>query len=84
MLVFYGFIAYILYAVIRFFNTLGKGGNATPQAKQVSGMMVKDDVCGTYLPKEEALTEKEKGHVYYFCSQECRRKFLESAHTRKS
>jgi len=82
MLAFYGFIAYIIYAVIRFFNTLGKGGRTASPPRQVSGMMVKDEVCGTYLPKEDALIEKEKGRIHYFCSEECRREFLESGHKR--
>jgi YHS domain-containing protein len=34
--------------------------------------MVKDEVCGVYLPKEEALKVEIEGKVYYFCSQECK------------
>jgi YHS domain-containing protein len=38
--------------------------------------MVKDEVCGVYLPKEEALKVEIEGKVYYFCSQECKDAFL--------
>ena len=38
--------------------------------------MVKDEVCGVYLPKEEALKVEVEGKVYYFCSQECKDAFL--------
>jgi len=38
--------------------------------------MVKDEVCGVYLPKDEALKVEIEGKVYYFCSQECRDAFL--------
>ena len=38
--------------------------------------MVKDEVCGVYLPKEEALKVEVEDKVYYFCSQECKEAFL--------
>jgi YHS domain-containing protein len=38
--------------------------------------MVKDEVCGVYLPKEEALKVEIEGKVYYFCSEECKDAFL--------
>jgi YHS domain-containing protein len=44
--------------------------------------MVKDETCNTYLPREEAILEKVEGKEYYFCSQECRKKFLEQVRTR--
>jgi len=40
--------------------------------------MIKDEICNTYLPKEDAVKEIHEGKEYFFCSQECRRKFLES------
>jgi YHS domain-containing protein len=39
--------------------------------------MVKDEVCNTYLPKEDAIRENIGGKEYFFCSKECRQKFLE-------
>jgi YHS domain-containing protein len=39
--------------------------------------MVKDEMCNTYLPKEDALKANYAGKDYYFCSKECRQKFLE-------
>jgi len=36
--------------------------------------MVKDEVCGTYIPREEALTETRDGVERFYCSEECRRK----------
>jgi uncharacterized protein len=37
-------------------------------------VMVKDDVCNTYIPKEEAIREVRDGRERFFCSEECRRK----------
>lgn len=39
--------------------------------------MVKDEMCNTYLPKENALKIKVDGQEHYFCSKECRDRFLE-------
>ncbi|MFQ6083088.1 MAG: YHS domain-containing protein [Candidatus Aminicenantia bacterium] len=38
--------------------------------------MVKDEICNTYLPKEEAIEVNFQGRKYYFCSDTCRQKFL--------
>ncbi|HNT00686.1 MAG TPA: YHS domain-containing protein [Candidatus Saccharicenans sp.] len=39
--------------------------------------MVKDEICNTYIPEDEALKEVKGGHTYYFCSEACRQKFIQ-------
>jgi YHS domain-containing protein len=34
--------------------------------------MVRDPVCGTFLPPEHAITLADRGSVRYFCSEKCR------------
>lgn len=41
-----------------------------------AGQLKKDPVCGTYVPAATSLHEKVKGELVYFCSPECRKKFL--------
>ncbi len=75
-IILYGFLIYIIYWLYRFFKALSKG--STPRvSKRPSGLMVKDEMCNTYLPKESALKADYAGKEYYFCSNECRQKFLE-------
>ena len=78
-IIFYAFFAYIIYQIIRFFQAINRRSkmSSPPRSKNPSGMMVKDEVCNTYLPKEDAIKEIQEGKEYYFCSRECRRKFLE-------
>ena len=38
-----------------------------------------DSVCGTYVPKSAAITEKKGGSLFYFCGADCREKFLKSS-----
>ncbi|HQO75819.1 MAG TPA: YHS domain-containing protein [Candidatus Saccharicenans sp.] len=37
---------------------------------------MKDEICNTYIPEDEALKEVKGGHTYYFCSEACRQKFI--------
>lgn len=38
--------------------------------------MVLDPTCQSYFPKEAALSVKKGNETIYFCSEECREKFL--------
>lgn len=79
-----GFLGFILLVVVAYFAFLALRVYAGfkritkqaegPAAPKVQGLMVKDEVCGTYIPREEALTERRDGVERYYCSEECRRK----------
>jgi len=47
-------------------------GSPQPERPQSAGKLVKDPVCGTYVAEENALRVKNE----FFCSEECRSKFL--------
>jgi uncharacterized protein len=74
----YGLVAYLVYLVYRFYKAINKGSERTRINKQPSGIMVKDEICNTYLPKEDAIKVLFEGKDRYFCSQECKQKFLDS------
>ena len=75
-IIFYAVLAYFVLRVFRFFQTLGKRTIPTQRSsKKLSGIMVKDEICQTYLPKEDAIREIRKGKEYFFCSKECQKKF---------
>lgn len=40
--------------------------------------MVRDPVCGVYVSVSQALKEVTESGTFYFCSQECRQRFLEA------
>jgi len=42
--------------------------------------MKKDQICGTFVPENQALTCHHQGELHYFCSKECRDRFLKSGH----
>jgi len=74
----YGILAYLIYLLYRFFKTVNQSSKRPRTVKAQSGMMVKDEACNTYLPKEDALRISYEGRDYFFCSDECKQKFLSS------
>lgn len=76
-LMYYAIVAYIIYSIYQFLKNLGRLRRRPQEAARLSGVMVKDEACETYLPKNEALREVIEGREYFFCSKDCRQKFLE-------
>jgi uncharacterized protein len=74
-LVLFAFVAYVAFLFLRIYLGLKRPRPQTPERREVRGVMVKDEICGTYIPREEALTEFRDGVEHHFCSEECRRKF---------
>lgn len=77
-LIFLFLLLYLIFLVVRFFQSLGQAPqkNRRPPDSLPKKTMVKDEVCNTYIPEDEALKVSHQGQVYYFCSEECRKKFL--------
>jgi YHS domain-containing protein len=42
-----------------------------------NGVMVKDPICGTFVPKDTDIRVKNGDEVHCFCSYECRDKYVE-------
>jgi len=57
-------------------QTSGGGPSAPPRTgrePQSSGTLVRDPVCGTYVPQARALTARTaSGGTAFFCSEACR------------
>ena len=50
-------------------------GSASPRQVPAGGVLRKDPVCGTYVSEQVALKTVDGGATYYFCSEECRKKY---------
>ena len=51
-------------------------GGSTRARATVRGRMVKDPQCGIYVATDLAVRIRKKNADLYFCSEECRDKFL--------
>jgi uncharacterized protein len=40
--------------------------------------MVRDPVCGLYIPSDGAVALIDHGRIVHFCSEKCRKKFLDN------
>jgi len=81
-------LIYIAYRVLKrifYFKVIHHPHHpGAPGAQQNPGPadeeLVQDPVCGSYVPLHTAVSADAGGRVVYFCSTECRDKFL-SANT---
>ena len=50
------------------------------KVSEVDDVMIKDPYCEIYFPKRKGIYKKIGGEDFYFCSSDCRDKYLELAH----
>jgi YHS domain-containing protein len=57
-----------------------QGQSSQASAKQVplTGELKKDPACGTYIAAATSIQEKVGGETFYFCSKQCRDKYVAS------
>ncbi len=70
-------LGFVLYS---FFLSLTRPAPGVPpknnQKKQMTGEPIEEDpVCGTCLPRNEAIKARIRGSDYYFCSKTCLDRF---------
>ena len=70
-----GFLVYTVFQIIR--QAVSKPPLTPPEKTSRGEEMVRDPECGTYVPRNDAVKSEVKGKSYYFCSKECRDKYLE-------
>ncbi len=73
------FIAlYLAYRLLRRLISLPKGYHRDEGVDNASGaVMTKDPACGTYFLKSQGVEARVAREVLYFCSEECKEKYLE-------
>lgn len=71
------FIAYQAYKSARAAVSGSLGRSQREDREPITAELVEDPICHTYCPKTETLKIDSQGKTFYFCSEECRDKFLE-------
>ncbi len=74
LLAIFGFLFYVIWTALARIARAGRPpGDRTPPEKTAAGeAMVRDPVCGTYVPRSEAVQARIRGRLVFFCSTECR------------
>ncbi len=74
-------LAILLYLLYRLLfgkkTTSSRPGVGGQLEKDEHNVLVEDPVCHTYVVQGQSLSAVKDGKTYYFCCEECRRKFLE-------
>ncbi len=73
-LIFFGFV----WAVRQFLRPrkhVGPPSRGGSVPREEGEEMVKDPVCGVYVPRSAAVTKGTSGGLRYFCSEKCRDEF---------
>jgi uncharacterized protein len=77
-----GILIYVLYKILwkgdwfpSLFSRHSKGRGNHPQSALEE--LKRDPVCGAYIPGSQAIQHRTGGETRYFCSEECKQKFLE-------
>ena len=66
------------YLIWRFVSRVIEGATGKSKVSKPKGVsLVKDPVCGMFVVRSRAVTIKRDGIVKYFCSDQCRRKYLD-------
>ena len=65
--------------LVAVFTGFRKPQRTAPFPKSHPTAMVKDPVCGIYLDPDVAFRMDHKKEAVYFCSNDCRQKFLAKA-----
>ena len=66
------FLIYTVYQIIK--QALLKPPSP-PEKTSRGEEMIQDPECGTYVPRNGAVTAQHKGTTHYFCSTDCRDKY---------
>jgi YHS domain-containing protein len=56
-----------------------RGGPAGRRGAAPAVKLVRDPVCGTYVPPRAALSVTASGATHYFCSERCLNEYQERA-----
>lgn len=74
----YVITAILIYATFMLFkNTKRLAGKKETKSDSTPVELVKDPICETFVQKDTPYKVKYYDNFYFFCSEECREKFIE-------
>ena len=74
-------VGYLIYRLVKKTMLAYKEARyASPQEPQGQDteILVQDPICGTFIPRQDALKVQKDGKDYFFCSEGCLKRFRRS------
>ena len=72
-------VGFVFYRAIRSWmlkNSSGRGSVASKSSGEIDDVMVKDPYCKAYFPRRNGISLQKDGKELFFCSEECRDKYV--------
>ena len=69
-------LVYIGYRALKNWTLKNIHSGRTGSGEEIEDLMVQDPYCNTYFPRRDAKHVRIDGEDFYFCSAECRDRFL--------
>ncbi len=66
----------VIYLGYRFLKSMITAGHRPAETGQIDDIMVKDPYCQVYFPRRNGVHLHSEGQDLYFCSAECKEKYL--------
>jgi uncharacterized protein len=76
-ILFLAFIIWLVRFLLALFTGSAKRSGGKNVPKGAANYMVKDPVCGMYMDSRLAIRLQKSNETFYFCSEECKKKFLD-------
>lgn len=67
---------YLLFRLLIGKSKKGPAKSGPSETLPIRDVLVEDPICKVCVPKKQALTLKDNDKIVYFCSIECREKFI--------
>lgn len=74
-------VGYLLYRLVKkTMRAYREARDASPREPggRETEVLVQDPVCGTFIPRQDALKAQKDGRDYFFCSEGCLKRFRRS------
>ena len=73
-------VSYLIYRLVKKGIRAWKEGRPASQepGSKEPAVLVQDPVCGTFIPRTNALKAQKDGKDYFFCSEGCLKRFRRS------
>ncbi len=72
-------VGYFCYRVMKNWMMTGSAAPdkvSSASVGEIDDVMIQDPVCGVYFPKGNSIELQYRGQELFFCSQECKAKFI--------
>lgn len=76
ILIIIGYIGFRLLKSWFLKNITGNRSETNQASGEIEDIMIQDHVCKVYFPKKSGVHLNVDGKIIYFCSLECRQKYL--------